>query len=517
MGESVLMGLVGSAIVITLVGAMFKKYSLLLSSDQNHNLKSILVWAGMDIEMRKRILITVGALFVLRIVFILPLPGIDLGALKEFFRRISLEREGNILMLFSGGAMGRLTVFGLGLMPFFSSCIIMQLLSAVIPALRKLSLDGESGRVVILKYVYIITMVLCLVQSYFISLWLENPARFEGIRLIAMSGFGFRLICMATMTAAVLFLLFIASLISKYGIGNGVAVIAISFIPIRLFIACKQIMVLDHKRLLSFSPIFLGIIFIGLIYIIYFITNRTKLIEFQGGNSNKILIHFRPTIIGNAPIWLAQAIILFPATVASLIGTRSLNNLFMRGHLLYYLVYLILIVFFSYFYTAVVFNPKYVLHIASKYGYRLKDGNGKDENYLDDNISKALITTIFFLATLALIPDIVMVSFRIPYLVAGLFGGTGIVLAVGVFSDIIRQIGFFKDKQESGIKDWNICYIAFDEVESKIKSEYLKSRGIPALIEPLRFTWGMPIRTMVDQYRIYVPAEKKQAARDLVL
>jgi hypothetical protein len=131
-------------------------------------------------------------------------------------------------------------------------------------------------------------------------------------------------------------------------------------------------------------------------------------------------------------------------------------------------------------------------------------------------MSKVLIITALFLTVVALTPDLVMAFFKVPYLVASFFGGMSIAFAVGVFSDIIKQLGFFKDKRDSGTKDWNICYIAFDEVEAKIKSEFLKSKGISALVEPLRFTWGMPIRTMVDQYRIYVPADRKEEARNLI-
>jgi hypothetical protein len=149
-------------------------------------------------------------------------------------------------------------------------------------------------------------------------------------------------------------------------------------------------------------------------------------------------------------------------------------------------------------------------------GYSLVKKGKSDEDYLDNNMSKVLIITGLFLIGIAIIPDLAMVILKIPYLVAALLGGAGIITAVGVFSDVIRQFEFYKDKRESAIKEWGICYIAFDEIEAKIKSEYLKSNGILALVEQLRFTWGMPIRTIVDQYRIYVPADKKEEARNLI-
>jgi preprotein translocase subunit SecY len=519
------MGLVGIAIgsflVIMILRTIFNKYGISVSSESSNSLKSILTWAAKDGEMRRRVLITVGTLVILRMAFLLPLPGINLEVLRDFLKRISTMQGGSILMLFSSEGMGRLKIFALGLMPFFSSCIIVQLASAVIPRLRALSFGGENGRAIISKYTYIITIVLCIIYSFLISLWLENPVRFAGMRIVSMPGWSFRFICMATMTAAVMLLLFIAEVITRYGIGNGIAVIFVSIIPLRVFSAGKQLMAISQRRESSFYLIPLGIILIGVIYAIFFITNKTKTIEFQDNKSNKIFVHFRPTIIGVIPISFSQSMIFFPATLASFVshpGFQRFASTLVRGHLLYDIAYVTLIVIFTYIYAAIIYNPKYILNITSKYGYTLiKSKNGKEEDYLDNNMLKVLIITVLFLIALALIHDLAMILFRIPYNIANLIGGIGIVCAVGVFSDIIRQLEFLKNRRESGITDWKICYIAFDEIEAKIKSEYLRSKGILALVEPLRFSWGMPIRTAVDQYRIYVPSEKKEEARNLII
>ncbi|MDD5730008.1 MAG: hypothetical protein PHN57_02650 [Candidatus Omnitrophica bacterium] len=481
---------------------------------QNNSLVNILSWAANQAEMRKRVFITIGALVLLRLVFLLPLPGLDLEALKKFLGMISNDQAGRVIMLVFGGSLDRFTIFGLGLMPFFSSCILIQLASVAIPKLRRLSFGGEGGRREISKYTYIITIVLSLLQSYFIGLWIENPARFEGMRLVAMApGLGFRLTCMATMTAAVMLLLFFADLITRHGIGNGIALIAVSFIPLKLFAAARQLLNLGQNGELPFSPVVFAVVFAGFIYVIYFITNRSKQIEFQDEKSNKISLNLRPTITGYAPISFAQSVILFPAVLASLTGARNMYNLLMRGNLLYFLAYFILIAVFTYLYAAIIFSPKYILNTAAKYGYKLVKNNGRsEEEYLDLGMLKVLIMSALFLIGIACIPDITAVFFRIPYLVAGFLGGTAIALAVGVFSDIIRQLEFFRDKDISGIKNWKICYTAFDEIEAGLKSAFLNNKGVPALVEPLRFSWGMPERTMVDQYRIYVPEERKGEA-----
>lgn len=524
MTENYFMGLVGAAIgifmLVLIFRAIFGKYSVSLPIEQRNRLKDIFRWMFNDREMIKRLIITAGILIILRFAFLIPLPGINLSVLQDFFRRISRAQGIGIMNIFSaGGAFERLTIFGLGLMPFFSSCGLIQFASIFIPGLRKLSFGGEGGREKISKYTYVLTIILCITQSYFISLWLENPARFEGMRIVTMSGLSFRLITMATITASVVFLLFVADIITRYGIGNGVAVIAVSYLPLRIFAAGNQVFILTKSSQLPFPAFLLIILFCGIIYLIFNITNRTKAIEIQDQNSNKISIHFRPSIVGNAPIGYATSIMVLPITIVSFVNSSwasKFSSILMRGHIIYTMAYAILIFIFTYLYAWIVFDSEYIYGIMNKYGYSLVSKDKLDKNHLDNSMSKVLIITGLFLVGIAIIPDLVMVVLKIPYLVATLMGGAGIITAVGVFSDIVNQLVFFKNKKDSGIKEWAICYVAFDEIEAKIKCEFLKNKGISALVEPLRFTWGLPIRTMVDQYRIYVPIDKKEEARSLI-
>lgn len=523
MPENYFMGLVGTAIgifmVVMIFRVIFKRYSVSLPLEQGYRLKDIFSWMVSDREMIKRLVITAGILIILRFAFLIPLPGVDLSVLQDFFRRISRAQGMGIINMFSGGAFDRLTIFGLGLMPFFSSCGLIQLASIFIPGLRKLSFGGETGREKISKYTYVLTIILCIVQSYFISLWLENPARFEGMCIVTMSGLGFRLITMATMTASVVFLLFIAEAITRYGIGNGVAVIAVSYLPLRILSAGNQAFILAKSSQLLFPPFLLVVLFCVVIYLIFNITNRAKAIEIQDQNSNKISIYLRPSIVGYAPLGFAQIITLLPATIASFgssLWGNHLSSMLMRGHIIYTVTYAVLIFIFTYLYAWIVFSSKYIHSLVSKYNYSLVEKYKSDADYLDNHMSKVLIITALFLTGIAVIPDLTMSLLKIPYLMTTLIGGAGVITAVGVFSDILNQLVFFKNKKDSGIKEWTISYVAFDEIEARIKCEFLKNKGIPALVEPLRFTWGLPIRTMVDQYRIYTPINKQEEARNLV-
>jgi preprotein translocase subunit SecY len=427
----------------------------------------------------------------------------------------------NTIQLFSGGALDRLKIFALGLMPFFSACLLSQLATVFIPKLRKYSFGGESGRDKTVKFAYVFTIILSIIQAYFIALWLENPARFQGMQLVANPGFGFRLMVTATITASVLLLLFIAEIINKHGIGNGVAIIAISPFFLKFVPAVNTIATLiqSGKVQPGFALILAGI-FTGLAYGIFYLTTRTKVLEISDGK-NKTSIYLRSSIVGHEPIGWGTGLILFPLTVASFTNAAWLQNLaslVSRGTIVHTIISAVLIAVFTYVYALIVFDPKYLNALLNKYGFSWTSTNDKaPEDQLDNSMSKVLMVTLLVLLAVNIIPNLVMGFLKMPYWIASLFCGTTVLLGVGVFSDVLHQAEFFKSKANSGIKDWAVCYTAFDEFEATIKAEFLKSKGIQALIEPFRFTWGMPVRTMVDQYKIYVPCDKKEEARSFLI
>jgi len=478
-----------------------------------------LKWLFIDPAMRKRALVTVGAVIVLQFVAFIPLPGVDISTLQEFFRRISGAQSGslmNTIQLFSGGALDRLKIFALGLMPFFSACLLLQLATVFIPKLRRCSFGGESGRDKMVRFTYIFTIILCIIQAYFIALWLENPARFQGMQLVANPGFGFRLMVTATITTSVLLLLFISEIINKHGIGNGVAIIAISPFFLKILPAVNTIFSLIHSgKVQPGFALFLVAIFGGLAYGIFYLTIRAKALEISKGN-NKTSIYFRNSIVGHEPIGWGTGLILLPVTIASFSNAEWVHNLaslVSRGAILYTIISAVLIVVFTYVYALIVFDPKYLKTLFGKYGFSIESS----EDQLDNSMSKVLITTALVLLAINIVPNIVMALLKMPYWIASLFCGTTVLLCVGVFSDILHQVEFFKSKADSGVREWAVCYTAFDEFEARVKTEYLRSNGIQGLIEPFRFTWGIPVRTMVDQYRIHVPCEKRDEARRLLV
>lgn len=486
--------------------------------------KSILSKISHDKEMIKKILITLGIIVVYKLMSFIPIPGINLGALQKFFNMIKTTQGSTLLGMdmFSGEVMSRLTIFALGLIPYFSSCILILLLGSVTPFFRKYYvMGGQEGREKIVKSAYYLTIALSVIQAFFISLWLENPAHFQGLNIVSSPGWGFRIIAVVSITAGVLLLLWLAKLITKYGFGNGVAILVLSGITLNFLGRMQQLIMLHVNYSLIGQLIILLLILIVSIVVIWLVTKSTQKISVTYNNSKiKNSITLRFSWAGKAPLGFAQAIILFPATIAAF--SLSLNKLatqISRSGWLYTIVYPILIMFFTYFCIAIVFGLKNIINNMRKYNCQVENValGGETEKYLDAKMTKNTMMTALFLIAVAVLPDMYRRIFKLPYSAVGFIGGTSLIMMIGVFYDLKCQIESYFTMKESHNEDkWEVAYIAFDEIEAEIKKGFLVTKGIPCVIEPLRFTWGMLIKTAVDQYRLYVPSRKRNESRELL-
>ncbi len=414
-------------------------------------------------DLKKRIIVTAALITVYRIGSFIPTPGINGAALAEFFSRIAKTQGGalfGIINMFSGGAMERLTIFALGIMPYISSSIIMQLLTAVIPALEKLAKEGKAGHEKINQYTRYGTVVLSLIQSFFIALWLENPARFEGLRIVMHPGWGFRILTVLTLTTGTIFIMWLGEQIQEKGIGNGISLVITAGIVSRIPSALQQLFVLispfnpSRRQIQPFTLLIMAILLVGVVFAVIMITQGQRRIPVQyarrvvgrkifGGQSTYIPL--KVDTAGVIAIIFAQSIILFPATIASFIPNPGFQNLaqgLMRGHLLYTAIYALLIIFFCYFYTAIVFNPLDLSENMKKYGGfvpGVRPGTSTAE-FLDFIMTRITLAGAIFIAFIAIFPDFLMAWLKVPYLVASFFGGTGILIIVGVMLDTIKQI-----------------------------------------------------------------------------
>ena len=414
-------------------------------------------------ELKKKILFTLGIIVAYRVGCYIPTPGVNGAVLAEFFRQMSSTMGGSIfgiMNMFSGGALGKLTVFALGIMPYISSSIIIQLLTAVIPALEKIAKEGQAGYHKINQYTRYGTVILSLIQSFFIALWLESPQSFQGLQVVNNPGWGFRLLTVLTLTSGTILLMWLGEQIQAKGIGNGISLIITAGIISAAPSAIKTLILLlspqsgAGSQLQPLTLLIMISFLIGVIVAVTWVTQAQRRIPVQyarrvvgrkvvGGQSTYIPL--KVDTAGVIAIIFAQSIILFPATIASFIphqGFQSFASFITRGHPVYYAIYGLLIIFFCYFYTAILFNPVEIAENMKKHGGfipGIRPGT-QTADFLDFVLTRLTLAGAFFICIIAVMPDAIMASFKVPYLVASFFGGTGVLIMVGVMLDTMKQI-----------------------------------------------------------------------------
>ncbi|HPN56749.1 MAG TPA: preprotein translocase subunit SecY [Candidatus Omnitrophota bacterium] len=432
-------------------------------------------------DLRKRILMTMGIIALYRVGCFIPTPGVNGAVLTEYFLKLSTSNAGSIfgiINMFSGGAIAKMTVFALGIMPYISSSIIMQLLTAVLPALEKLSKEGQAGYHKINQYTRYGTLGLCLVQSFFIALWMENG--FGDVKIVNNPGWAFRISTVLTLTCGTLLLMWLGEQIQERGIGQGISLIItagiVSSAPqaIQTLVLLMNAKTVGAAQLQPLTLLMMIIFLVAVVVAITLITQAQRKIPVQyarrivgrkvyGGQSTYLPLKVDTS--GIIAIIFAQSIILFPATLASFIpsqGFQSFASFLQRGHVFYYGLYGLLIIFFCYFYTAIVFNPIDVAENLKKHGGFIPGVRPgvQTANYLEFVLERITLAGAFFICAIAVMPDAIMASFRVPYLVASFFGGTGVLITVGVMLDTMKQIeshllmrhydGFMKSGQLRG-------------------------------------------------------------------
>jgi len=395
-----------------------------------------------------------------------PTPGIDGNALSQFFQRMSGAGGSlfGIMGLFSGGALNRATIFALGIMPYISASIIVQLLTVVIPSFEKMAKEGgEEGRKTLIQYTRYGTIVLALIQTFFIALWLENPNAFQGTVIVPNPGWAFRLLTILTMTTGTAFIMWLAEQIDEYGIGNGMSILItagiIESIPTAMYQTWVLVSPLDlaHQQLAYWKLGLMGFLFVGTVVGVILIIQGQRKIPVQyakqirgnrvyGGQST--FLPLKVNQAGVIPIIFAQSIILFPATIAGFLPQqnilRNVASWLSPGTMPYELIYAFLIIFFTFFYTAITFNPIEVANNLQKYGGfvpGIRPGKNTAD-HLDYLMTRIAFSGAVFLAILAIFPSILSSPkvLNIPFLIASFFGGTGLLIIVGVVLDTMKKI-----------------------------------------------------------------------------
>lgn len=411
-------------------------------------------------ELRKRIFYTIGLLTVVRIGAHIPIPGIDSEVLGAAIRNYANTLFG-LYDLFAGGAFAKATLFALGIMPYISASIILQLLGAVIPYFQKLQREGEEGRKKMNQLTRYGTVIIAALQSFGIAQLLMSPqmsARIgnQMLPVVPHPGIGFTLLTMLTLTTGTVLIMWIGERMTERGIGNGISLIIMIGILARLpNVFVSEISLIKEEVRGIFTEIVLLALMVVIVGVVVYLTQGTRKIPVQyakrvvgrkvyGGQATHIPL--RVNTAGVMPIIFAQSIMFIPSTIATFFPNSDFIQNMMRFFSIqsvgYWIIYGIFIVFFTYFYTAIAFNPIEVADNMKKYGGfipGIRPGK-KTAEFIDNILTKVTLPGSIFLAFIAIFPYILIKVFDINYDLASFYGGTSLLIIVGVALDTLQQI-----------------------------------------------------------------------------
>lgn len=408
-------------------------------------------------ELKRRVLITLALLAVYRIGVFIPSPGIDTGLMEQFF---SAQGQGTIFGLidmFSGGALRRFSIFALGIMPYISASIILQLLTVVVPHLERLSKEGEAGRKKIVQYTRYGTVILSLIQGFGISIGLRQMQVGGSFVVSPEAGVGFHFLTMITLTAGTAFIMWLGEQITERGVGNGISLIIFAGIVAEIPGALtKLVAMMSLGEINLFMALIIGALAVGVVAAIIVVERGQRRIPVQyakrvvgrriyGGQSTHLPL--RVNTSGVIPPIFASSVLMFPLTITQFITPdfkeahpfiQSLLDMMSPSHLVYNLLYVGLIIFFCYFYTAVTFNPVDVADNMRKYGGYIpgiRPGKPTAE-FIDRVLTRITFGGALYLAAVCVLPQVLITEFNVPFY----FGGTSLLIVVGVALDTMAQI-----------------------------------------------------------------------------
>jgi preprotein translocase subunit SecY len=404
---------------------------------------------GRITELRQRILFTFAMLGVYRIGAFIVTPGIDGAVIKSFFEQMAGTMFG-LFNLFSGSALEQLSIFSLGIMPYISASIIFQLLTVVIPHLEQLKKEGEQGRKKINQYTRYATIGLAMFQSFLIAVALENGQFGEGA--VLNPGWGFRLMCMTTLTTGTAFIMWLGEQITERGIGNGISMVIFASIIIGIPSALGQLFQLVRTDQFSIlQMVFLAAFAVGVVAFVVVVDRGQRRIPIQqarrvvgrrvmqGGMS---YFPLRVNTAGVIPAIFASSLLMFPLTIGQFTDSPAvqtfINDYLNPASVLYQIVYIGLIVFFCYFYTAIMINPVEVAENIKKSGAYIpgiRPGKRTAE-YIDRILTRVTLVGAIYMSLVCVLPTLLALRFNVPFY----FGGTALLIVVGVGLDTIAQV-----------------------------------------------------------------------------
>jgi preprotein translocase subunit SecY len=412
-------------------------------------------------ELRQRILFTLGVIFLCRLLSNIPIAGVDFGMITTYIKSSANQGTGFLDMfnLFSGGAVQNCAVGALGIMPYISASIIIQLMTAVVPFLEKLAREGEAGRAKITQYTRYLTVALCGFQGFLIARALESGHIYFPAEVVRIPGFGFEILTAMTLVTGTLLMMWLGEQITERGIGNGISMIItvniVSGMPAAVGAMISMFKPVDGVvRHSPFMAAAMLIMVLAVIALVVAVTQAQQKIPVQyakrvvgrkvyGGQHT--FMPLRVNYAGVMPIIFAQAILMFPSKLFNMLpwaGAKQIGAALSYGTNLYMVCFGLMILFFSYFWVATQFNPVQIADDLKKYGGYIpgiRPGKSTAE-FLDRTMTRITLAGAAFLTSIAVLPTIMGKQFGIPYMVASFFGGTSLLIIVGVMLDTMRQI-----------------------------------------------------------------------------
>jgi preprotein translocase subunit SecY len=405
-------------------------------------------------DLRKRLLFVLFMVIVFRLCSRVPIPGIDPTQLKSIMGGMTNTLFG-MYDMFVGGAFSKMTIFALGIMPYISASIIIQLLGSVVPYFQRLQKEGDEGRKKITQLTRYGTVLLSAAQAYGIAVWLQNMQSPSGGSIVTNPGAGFLFLVIVTVTAGTVFLMWMGEQLTEHGVGNGISLIIFFGILDRLPYSLKS----EWSEYIAgsrsiFVEIFLLAFMVACTAFVVELTQGQRRIRVQypkkvvgrkiyGGQSTYIPL--RVNTAGVIAIIFAQAIMFVPQTVATLVPWSFFQNIkgyFDYTSIVYWIIYGLLIIFFTFFYTAIVFNPVDLADNLKKYGAVIpqKPPGKKTAEHIDKILTRITLPGAIAVAAIAIMPYFIVKIAKVNYSYAQFFGGTGLLIIVGVALDFLQQI-----------------------------------------------------------------------------
>ena len=414
-------------------------------------------------ELKKKLLWTFALLAVYRMGIHIPIPGVDSAALAEFFAQAQNTLFG-IFDMFSGGGLKNMSIFALGIMPYISASIILQLLTVVSPELKRLQKEeGEAGRKKITQYTRYGTVLITIVQGFAIATGLESAASPTGAPMVLIPGWGFKIMTVLTLTAGTVFLMWLGEQMTEKGIGNGISMIIYAGI-----VAGLPAAVVNTVQLMTLGEISLFI----LLLIVAFMVATLAFIVFMERGQRRIPIHYAKRQMGRKmfggqtthlplkvntagviPPIFASSILMFPATVAQFSNVQWLKDIstfLTPTSIIYNLLYIGIIIFFCYFYTAIMFDPKGIAENIQKQGGFIPGirPGVRTKEYIDKVLARITLWGAFYVSLVCVVPMFLISNFGVPFY----FGGTSLLIVVGVAMDFMGQIeSYLISRQYEGL------------------------------------------------------------------